>query len=175
MKQFWFLLVALSVGLNGGFLYMKIAEIKSPHHGFRGPEQGPPGRHSPPPHQRPPAPDQMFRMHLENMVHGLELDAGQAEELRAAHGEILPQIAEKMEEHNQLRRALADRFSDPHMDPREFRIFAGDLFQAQRQLDSLIVEAMLNEAAVLTPEQRRQYSREMPWSKGGGHPPPGRR
>ena len=72
-----------------------------------------------------------------------------------------------------LRKALAGRFEGPEFDSAEFRALSSRLSEAQARLDTLVTEAMLGEAAVLTDEQRQKYAGEMPWGRRG--PPPERR
>ena len=160
MKRIWFLVLAVSVGLNAGLLFM----AKS------GP--GPaPGRHRPPP---PGRFDARLDDHLRRMTQSLGLDETQRASVEAVHRDLLPQISEQHRRMEDLRQAIANHYAGPEFDAANFRALAESLSEAQARLDALVTEAMLGEAAVLTPDQRRKYAREMPWGRRGA-PPPGQR
>ena len=157
MKRTWFLVLAVSLGLNAGLVYMTLA------------------KRSPGPH-RPPPPGHFGTLlddHLNKMTESLGLDEEQRSGIEAIHRELLPKISEQHRAMEDLRRAIADHYAGPEFDAANFKKLALGLSEAQAGLDALVSEAMLGEANLLTAEQRRKYAGEMPWGRRGA-PPPGR-
>ncbi len=152
MKQAWIIAAVLSIGLNAGLL-------------IRGCDRGgqPPGR--------PPELRQILDAHLERMADGLGLSEAQQQDLRAAHETLFPEILDQSRRLREMRHDLAQNYRGETVDPVAFRRIASEISKEQARLDSLIVDVMLYEAAVLTPEQRQQYERIMPWARRGGPPP----
>jgi len=157
MKRIWFLVLAVSIGLNAGLLFM--AQNRP------GPA---PGRHRPPP---PGHFDARLDEHLRRMSKSLGLDETQRAGVEAVHRELLPKISEQHGRMEDLRKSIATHYEGPDFDPAKFRALAESLRETQARLDALVTEAMLGEAAVLTPDQRRKYAREMPWGRRGAPPP----
>lgn len=155
MKRFWILALAVSVGLNAGLLYVVVLS--------KG-EEG----HRPPPGSGRPPPGAHFEgvldAHLRRMTESLGLDDQQRTTIAALHQTLLPKIREQHRTKDRLRRELAELYASPSFEPAAFRALVEQLGKAQRELDALVTEAMLGEAAVITTDQRRKYAREMPWA-----------
>lgn len=163
MKRFWFLLLALSLGLNAGLLYVQLSGDRPAAEPPRGP------RHHGAGHDRF---DDLAKNHVKRMIEGLDLNEDQAQRLEEVHRDLLPRLASASRESERLRRAVGDQYRSNNMEPERLRETVRRLNQAQAHLDSLVVEAVLAEAAILTPDQRERYARAMPWSRGGPPPPP---
>lgn len=163
MRWGLFLLLALSLGLNAGLLYVKMNVTRLPPPGARE-MNGPPGG-------RLPAREELFRDHLDRMTKHLQLSETQRGQLQSVHEELLPQIVAKRRELEEIHDGIALRFGSPEMDPERFRELARRMNETQSLLDSLVIEAMLSESALLTPDQRQRYAREMPWGKRRQPPP----
>jgi Spy/CpxP family protein refolding chaperone len=162
VNRVWFLILALSLGLNAGLLYVQTA-------GERPTPDSPP---TPRPHEvGPDRFDDLIQNHLERMSEGLQLNEDQSRRLQAVHRNLLPRMASASRELDGLRRAVGDQYGSPEMDPDRLRGSVQHLNRVQASLDSLVVEAMLAEAAVLSPEQRARYARGMPWGRSGPPPP----
>lgn len=183
MKRAWFVLLALSLGLNAGLLYTVIAHRHAP--GPRGFE-----RMGPPP-DRPGPPDKSLglrpahgrpdgvafaRHRLGRMADWLNLDKAQREALRAILDETMPRILAQRDAVRAARHHAADQYLKPTVDPDSVRASVRRLNAAQASLDSLAAETMSREAKLLTPEQRSRYFTAMPWGErvGPDHdgPPP---
>jgi hypothetical protein len=177
MKRIWFLVLALSLGLNAGMLYVSLS-----HQGGKmGTERDKPGRDdkgNPGESERERQPERapgdfeaVIRSHLDRMTRDLHLDGRQRSAIAAVHERLLPRINEQRREMDSIRVDVASQYARPTVEPLEFHRIVRRLSSAQARLDSLVTEAMLGEAAVLTFDQRQAYLREMPW----GNPMPPRK
>ncbi len=162
MKRAWLLVLAVSLGLNAGLLFMTLGK------GRPGPVPAP-GDHRPPSVERP---ETLLREHLLRMTESLGLDETQRAAVENVHRDLLPKIGEQFRLLGELRRSIADHYASSEFDAAQFKDLARSLSETQARLDSLVTEAMLGEAAVLTSDQRAKYAREMPWGRRG-EPPPG--
>jgi Spy/CpxP family protein refolding chaperone len=155
MRRIWFLVIAVSVGLNAGLL------IKSMGPGLEGPGREPAPGHLPGEGHF----ESVVENHLRRMTESLELDDEQRSTIAAIHVRLMPRIAAERRAMGEMRRTIASLFASPEFNPEAFQALARELSEAQARLDSLVTEAMLGEAAVLSPEQRQKYVGEMPWGK----------
>jgi len=164
MKRFWLLVLAVSVGLNGGLLYRILSQ-----------ENARPDRDhvARPP---PPEPDleSVLENHLRRMTASLGLDEQQRAAIETVHEKRLPGILAERRILDDLRREIANHYARPEIDSEEFLSLVRRLGEAQSRLDAHVTEAMLGEAAVLTFEQRKKYAREMPWGPPKPRPERGR-
>jgi len=185
MNRFWFVLLALSLGFNAGLVYVQHgARSDARRFADERPLSGPPGeprgraplsgpedrrpRRGPP---EPPPPEELIEHHLRRMADRLDLDAAQRRDITDVLAKVLPEIARQRQAIDRAREAVADYYGSPTFDEDTFRRLGRKLRDAQSRLDSLVTEAMLGEAALLTTEQRQRYVHEMPWSGPGGPPP----
>ena len=177
MKRVWFLVFALSMGLNAGLLYVSLSH-RGEGHGSSGrpptPDEqgGPGGDRREEPNQPPGDFESVIRRHLDRMTRDLQLDDRQRSAIAKVHEGLLPQIISERRDMEALRREVASRYAGPTMDGAAFRSLVRQISLRQTRLDSLVTEAMLGEAAYLTHDQRQRYVREMPW--GGAMPAPER-
>jgi Spy/CpxP family protein refolding chaperone len=177
MKRAWFLAFALSMGLNAGLLYVSLVHRGDGQgSGGRPPAREEPGEagqdRQPQPGQPPGDFESVIRSHLDKMTRDLQLDDQQRSAIAKVHQGLLPRIVAERRDIEGLRREVASRYAGPTIDEAAFRSLVQQISQRQARLDSLVTEAMLGEAACLTPDQRQRYVREMPW--GGPMPAPER-
>lgn len=185
MRRGWFILLALSLGLNAGLLYAVLAERgranEAPPAGFpmdplfRGealpPDDAAPPDAPPPPGGAPRICQAMLERRLQGLARRVDLDQRQRELLASIYRESLPPILESRDAIAVARRTLHLAYRRPAVDAPAIRRLVRDLTASQTRLDSLVVETMLREASVLSPEQRDRYFPTMPWDR---HPGQGR-
>jgi Spy/CpxP family protein refolding chaperone len=169
MRRGWFVLLALSIGLNAGLLYAALA-----------------GR-TEAPAPMPPAPDidsicipagdgagpmavaglcePMMRVRMQRMAERLSLDEGQREQMNTILSEMLPQILAGRDAVQRARLAVHAEYRQPQLDAARIRMLTRDLNASQARVDSLVVETMLRESALLSPAQRAGYFEAMPWDR----------
>ena len=170
MNRLWYLVLALSLGLNAGLLYVEQSRrSEREHRGSRrahGAERGRPldsegGK-------------ALVERHLERLSAELDLSAEQRTAITGIWEANLPAIREARSRLHELRSQLRDGFAAPAIDSTSFRALARQAAAAQAELDSLTANTMLAEASHLRPEQRRRYSEIMPWVSGRMLGRPGR-
>ncbi|MCK4413859.1 MAG: periplasmic heavy metal sensor [Candidatus Eisenbacteria sp.] len=169
MRRGWFVLLALSLGLNAGLFYTTLATRSSDDlapapppmvgppvavPGHPGPGMDPPGA---------PAVEQMIRGRHERMCRFLVLGDDQRRQTRTILDAALPRIVALREDVHEIRRLIHDAYRQPEIDAPHIRGLVERLTAAQARLDSLAAETMLQEVALLTPEQRVAYWRAMPF------------
>ncbi len=184
MHRIWFVLLALSLGLNAGLLYERhvarerVSEGGGMPPGLEMDREGP-GRHSPgrrwpssPRHRGDP--EEMARRHLERMSRELDLSEEQREQMDAIFRDSIQDLLAATEEVAQTRRALLDLFSAAEIDSQRVRELVAKLTEAHGRVESIVSGNMVREAALLTPEQRVRYIESLPWHHGRRErePPP---
>jgi Spy/CpxP family protein refolding chaperone len=172
VKTTWILvcLLLVSVGLNAG-LALRQARPGGPPPGW---SQGPPGDEpETPPDPADPRTRRLMRERLERMSSALELTPQQLEAFVAVHEATAPRFFANRSAVGKLRRELRDLALAPDVDHAEVLARQQQLSALQAQLDSVVVETMLAEVRLLTPEQRERYRTIMPWGdpgrRGPGH------
>lgn len=175
MKRWWFLLLAFSLGLNGGLLYVELfGKGLNPDHSESSGAIGSREFDGPGGHRRPPGaapnPVILVEQHLRQIAEPLGLSALQRDEIASLLTGILPLILEQQQGLHEARRALADQYAAPDLTPDLFRRGVDRLNAVQARLDSLVAEAMLQESVILTSEQRRDYIKIMPIGQYLGPP-----
>jgi Spy/CpxP family protein refolding chaperone len=156
MHRGWLVVLALSVGLNLGLLGGR----------FLGDEPRERGRHRPDRHEAPFDGEALVERHLERMVERLELTDDQRTEIGTLLRETLPVMMEHRDALEAARDRLSQSYAAPALDDAAFRAAAAEVKAAQGALDSLTADVMLREAGILTPEQREENSRRLPWKRG---------
>jgi Spy/CpxP family protein refolding chaperone len=171
MKRLWFILLALSLGLNVGLIAV-ILMARTREAAFRSGHEQRSGRGE---HRRGEGqhladlpPQQLTEMHMRRLERHIELTESQREEITAILNEYMPRVVGQREKINEIRTELGLHIAIPELDPGGFRRLVDSLNQEQTRLDSLVMESMLAEAALLTPEQRGQYAKTMPWGRPMG-------
>lgn len=167
MSRPWFLLLALSIGLNAGLISMQLSS-----------DDGESGRRPPFPEGRSPIgrgfdfqpdPERLVEHHLARIAEQLELTDAQRDSIDATLREMVPQLLKQRNRMRDLRERIERAYRNPDLDPLVFRGFIRELADASATLDSLTAEVMLREASFLTPEQREAYMDTMPWGREGPH------
>jgi Spy/CpxP family protein refolding chaperone len=166
MKRGWLILLALSIGLNVGLIYMALAARAN------APEPGPPATFieqqaleepDEPGPGTPPCCEPMLHQRMERMARRLGLDDGQRDRLNVILSEMLPEILAGRTAVQQARKTLQFEYGRADLDPGQIRALSRELNAAQAHLDSLVVETMLRESAVLSLQQRGRYFESLPW------------
>jgi len=178
MKRLWFILLALSLGLNVGLISMFLMS-RAREAAFRsGQEQ----RFERGEHRRGEGrrqadlpPQRLTEMHMRRLERHIEMTESQRKEITAILDEYMPRVVGQREKIDGIREELGLHIAIPELDPGGFRRLVDSLNEEQTRLDSLVMESMLAEAALLTPEQRGQYAKTMPWGRPMGPPRGGRR
>jgi hypothetical protein len=110
---------------------------------------------------------------LECLARFLRLDEEQYAEMIRVREEMLPRILAERDEVQRARHAVREEYGKPAVvGPARIRLLVRSLTEAQARLDSLVAETMLQEAALLSVEQRTRYFESMPWRKPGPGPGP---
>ncbi len=173
MKRAWFLLLALSVGLNGGLIYEKLSGRSD----GPGPGMGTPRETGPRlgPRFHPDGPPGFIRDRMGRIGTRLGLTDAQREEMASVLGEKMPALIEQRRKVDEARNALRKEYLRGNIDEAGVRAQVHLINQSQSRLDSLVVETMLGEVSVLNPEQRAAYLEMMPWDRGPHGPGKGGR
>jgi Spy/CpxP family protein refolding chaperone len=163
MKKILYLLLALSLGLNTGLLVatlMKPAPPLPPQGQFPpgdGPGQPPDRRDGP---QRDPA--HLVDGHLAGMTQHLELGPEQQRQLRAILERSAPELMGLQREVEISGRRITEAYAAPDFDLEEFLRLVRETSVARTALDSLSAALLVEEAAILTVEQRIKYAEVAP-------------
>lgn len=152
MKRGWFLVLILSLGLNVGLITAQFLDERAGEFSANG---GPPERYRG--GKRTANPDTVIARRLDIMTEALGLNREQRQRTEEIFHWIIPQTMVKREEVTAVRRTLLTHYGDPELDPDRIRALVSKLSAAQAQLDSLVAEALLEEATVLSPDQRAKY------------------
>ena len=162
MKRLPFLILALSLGLNAGLIYVSLSDRDAKHP--RAPAGGRPV------HDHPRDPEALVAQHVQRMSDDLELSSEQQDTITARVLRWMPAILTQQRRVGDLRRSIIDLYVDEELDPGRFHVAVAQLSRAQARLDSLATAAMIGEAQVLTSEQRTRYVHHMPWGRPHGVP-----
>ncbi|MBP6874543.1 MAG: periplasmic heavy metal sensor [Candidatus Eisenbacteria bacterium] len=189
MRRGWYLLLALSLGLNAGLLYTTLSarDLPARHSEFdRAPGPGLPpmegGGHPPgcpqamsgalPGEPACAACAPMINDRLKNMESVLALNEAQREGMRKTLDEMLPRILAERDAVRKIRGSVQEEYSKSAIDAEAIRGLIAQLAASQARLDSLTAETILRESALLTREQRLEYFGSMPWERCPGCVPP---
>lgn len=168
------ILLAVSVGLNAGMLYVNLAG------GDGGAEPRHPRRGA-----GPPAGDigEAADTHLALMTRHLDLDAAQQQEIGDLLRAHLPGIMAARRAAGDANRRLGDLFAAPELDVAAFAAAVDAAGRARGRADSLAATLLVAEAGILTLEQRTTFAAVAarvyaepggPAPREPGGPPPGR-
>jgi Spy/CpxP family protein refolding chaperone len=189
VKRAWFLLLAVSIGLNAALLWHHLEDrrtMRHPEWREQGPERGPgrgargPGARDPrgpgrgPGHDvqgdGPPSYEAMVERRIGHMTRQLDLSDAQVTRLRsiatASFGEMDSLRAAARIERGRIR----DLLSAGEVDAQAVRASSARLSAIDAAMEARITENMILEAAVLDPAQRSRYLDLMRFAG-----PPGRR
>ncbi len=151
MKRFLFLLLALSLGLNAGLLYVRIADRPHDRGGPAGPP--PPDRHGP-----QESSDVVIEEHLDAMSQHLALEAPQRTAIHAILTDHLPTLMEIRHEADEANRQIAEIFTARQFDAERFAVLTRQVSLSRARMDSVSSVMLLEEAQVLTLEQRTMFA-----------------
>jgi Spy/CpxP family protein refolding chaperone len=160
MRRLPYLVLALSLGLNAGLIYVTLngGDTRTPPmHGA--------GR---PRHEPARDPELLVAQHVERMSEDLSLSSEQQETIRTTLLRWMPEILAQQRRIGDLRRSIVDLYVESELDSGRFQAVVARLSEAQARLDSLATAAMLGEAEILTREQRTRYVHHMPWGRPHG-------
>lgn len=177
MSRWWFLLLAVMVGLNAALLYDKFARGSEPTrmearrpHGDRG------WREMEPAERR----ERMIAFQLERMTRDLDLTDDQREQIRAIKVASWDRFVEMRETSRDKRHEIRRLLRATDLDSTRIRDLSASLREDLAVLEAMATDNFIREAAVLTPEQREKYLERRsfgPRGRGGhgkrGGPPPG--
>lgn len=169
MRPMWIVALMFSLGLNAGLLAMALvhrSEAPAEGTGTPGHDAGSSPAEGREPARRPADPGTAIRSHLDRLTQDLSLSESQRAAIGAVHEKLLPRIVAERSEMAETRKQVTALYGATQVDTARFRGLVRWLSLAQARLDSLVTEAILGEAAVLTHEQRLRYIRQSPW----GHP-----
>ena len=158
MKKGWVLVLLVSLGLNLGLGLRLLGDSRGP--GPRGSSRL--DRESRLTHGRwadkdTTARKKMFARRLEHIADRLELNAGQREVFREVHQETGRVLMQKRVLISEKRDLLHTLMTSDEVDQERIRGAIRELGQEQAVLDSLVAETVLQEMAVLDPDQRARY------------------
>jgi hypothetical protein len=174
MRRGWFVLLALSIGLNAGLLYAALAGRAGAPAPVPAPSEpgidsigmpGGPAEGGCDPMSATVLCEPMMRMRMQRLAERLSLNEQQREQMSTILSEMLPQILTGRDEVQRARRAVQAEYRQPQLDATRIRQLTRDLNAAQASVDSLVVETMLRESAMLSPVQRAGYFESMPWDR----------
>lgn len=164
-KKIIYLILAISIGLNAGMIATTLVHRKS------GPPPGPGPRPGEGPGHRPD-PQQMVDDHVRGITRHLELDPAQQQAIREVMELHAPELVLFQMEVRETGKRLADAFRAPTFDAERFRQLTAQASTARSRLDSLSAVMLVEEAAVLTPEQRKRFAEVAPSIHNNPQPPP---
>ena len=164
MKRLWYLVLALSLGLNAGLLWVHF-QHRSEHERRGARRSHAEGRRPDP--REPEVGKAMVERHLARLEKELELTPEQRTAIAALWEQNLPAIRASRERLRGLRAEMRDGLAAAEIDSVALRALARQAAAAQVELDSLTAGTMLAEAHHLQPEQRRRYAEIMPWVSPG--------
>lgn len=166
MKRVLFIIMAVSLGLNAGLLYVRYLD--------RPGMQPPPGIEK----QRQrmgqrPSPEVMIQHQMQAKTRHLKLSEQQQGQIRKILEEHLPTMAAFRNESGLYQDELAALYGAPQFDVQAFREAGRLAAQARSSADSLSALILSLEAEVLTPQQRISFAEVAPMNHSGpGGPPP---
>lgn len=173
MKRIWVLILFISLGLNLGLGLRMFRDPGPAGRGMRTERDGKSRRAEGRWADRDSTTRlEMFNRRVDHMGDVLELDAGQREVFRRVHTETGRLLMRKRIIISEKRDLLHDLVTSPDVDQDGIRRAIAELGQEQAVLDSLVAETVLQEMAVLTPEQRAGYLEMLSFEMNG---PRGRR
>ena len=99
----------------------------------------------------------------------IDLTADQRRKVEAIREEFLPQVAGIRQELRRRRLELADLLFAPQPERERIRAATEDISRLQLQLEEAVIDHIIEENALLTPDQQRQFHRViLDQFRGGG-------
>ena len=156
MKRGWMIVLLLSLGVNLGLGLSLLRPSHSPP---------PPSSEVAPEPEIAPEPgqtDRFLRHRLDRMDRTLHLAPQQREALWSLHRDLGREIVDRREEVREARARLHQAYADSGAEAAALHRILRTVNASQTELDSLVIEVMLREREILTPEQRRHYQSLFP-------------
>jgi Spy/CpxP family protein refolding chaperone len=169
MRRGWFIVLALSLGLNAGLLYVHLSG-----RGGDWPGRAFPGGRPPVPVEargpiaHPEGTKGFIRDRLGRVGERLKLSDEQIESMAAILDETMPELVEGQKVIRELRMQMREEYLKLDVDANRIQGLRRETAAVQSRLDSIMVDTMLREAEILTPEQREAYFELMPFGDKGG-------
>ena len=168
MKKIWMLVLLISLGLNLGFGLRMLKDRGGPgerRHFSRGEQSHRfQGRWA---DRDSVSRRDMFNRRMERISETLGLDTAQREVFRRVHAETGRLLMRKRIVISEKRDLLHDLVTSEVVDQDQIRAAIAELGQEQAVLDSLVAETVLQEMAVLDPDQRGRYLEVLSFEKQG--------
>lgn len=158
MKKGWVLVLLVSLGLNLGLGLRLLGDRRGPDpRGSSRLDREARLTHGRWADQDTTARKKMFARRMEHIAERLELSAGQREVFREVHQETGRVLMQKRVLISEKRDLLHTLVTSDEVDQERIRGAIRELGQEQAVLDSLVAETVLQEMAVLNPDQRARY------------------
>ncbi len=166
MKKGWVLVLLVSLGLNLGLGLRLLGDRRGPdprsHSRLDRESRRGQGRWA---EQDSTARRNMFSRRMDHIADRLELSAEQKEVFRKVHMETGRMLMQKRVLISEKRDLLHTLVTSDEVDQDRIRRAIGELGQEQAVLDSLVAETVLQEMAVLDPDQRARYLEMLSFEK----------
>ncbi len=166
MKRGWVLVLLISLGLNLGLGMRLLGDRGEPdgrsYSRLDGESRRTYGRWS---DQDTTARRKMFSRRMDRIAERLDLSAEQEEAFRQVHTETGRMLMQKRVLIGEKRDLLHSLVTSDEVDQDRIRSAIGELGKEQAVLDSLVAETVLQEMAVLDPDQRARYLEMLSFEK----------
>ena len=158
MNKGWVLVLLVSLGLNLGLGLRLLGDRPGPDpRGHTRLDRESRRTHGPWADQDTSARRKMFARRMEHMAERLELSPEQREVFGKVHLETGRMLMQKRVLISEKRDLLHSLVTSDEVDQDRIRRAIGELGQEQAVLDSLVAETVLQEMAILDPDQRVRY------------------
>ncbi len=161
-------MLALSLGLNAGLGYVQLSNRADDGGDRYWKSVRPSGREVQGPMSHPGGPPGFIHERMRRAGDRLNLSEEQIQAMSDILEEIIPELVQRREHIWGLRTQMRDEYLRPQVDEARIHELRRQTEAAQSELDSVMVETMLREAKLLTPEQREAYFELMPFGSGKG-------
>ncbi len=168
MKRGWIVLLALSLGLNAGLGYVQLSSRADDGSDRYRRSDWPGGREVQGPMSHPGGPPGFIHERVRRAGDRLNLSEEQIQDMSDILEEVMPELIQRREYIRDLRTQMRDEYLRPQVDEARIHELRRQTETAQSELDSIMVETMLREAKILTPEQREAYFELMPFGGDRG-------
>jgi Spy/CpxP family protein refolding chaperone len=115
----------------------------------------------------PEGPTGFVHDRLARVAERLNLSEEQVDSMSAILEETMPELLEGMNTIRELRGRMREEYLKPDVNAETIQRLRRETAAVQSGLDSLMVETMLKEAEILSPEQREAYFELMPFGGKG--------
>ncbi len=169
MRRLWFILLALSIGLNVGLIAVQLsggADDVRPRIADRSSYKD---RDWSGPRAHPEGPRGFIRERLDKVGDRLDLSDEQIDAMAEILELVMPELVERREAIRDIRLRMREEYLRPQVAAAKIHELRRQTLAMQSELDSIMVETMIKEADILTPEQRESYFELMPFGGKESH------